>query len=514
MSISLTQGMRTVQIDFPPSSAIFDSRPFPAVVADRGPPLSRSALRKIFVDAKSGELLSVHNPHDDSLVSDKIHAAGPEDVDAAVKAAHKAFKGDWGRKDPTDRAKAMLKFADLIREKAGEIAALETKAMGSAVATQTMGYNVGADLFTYYAGLADKIHGEAAYPSSAGKYKIIQREPIGVCAGIGAWNVSAVLFAWKAAPALAAGNTVIYKPSEKAPLGTLALGPLIQQCFPPGVINIVNGAGKTGQLLAAHMEIRQIAFTGSTATGRKIQEAAAKSNLKRVSLELGGKSPSLIFDDADLELAVSKSMEGIVANTGQICAMASRIFVQESIADNFIELLKGTFETASKGNMIGDPSLADTQVGPLADKAQFKRVMEYLEIGKKDGQLVTGGIQRGTNGLFVEPTIFKNTPNGSRIVQEEVFGPVVTVQTFKTEEEAVQMANDTVFGLSACIYTKSISRALRVTRDMEAGTIAVNDWYFPAPDTPFGGVKQSGYGREGGLEGLNEYLQTKTIQIK
>lgn len=210
--------------------------------------------------------------------------------------------------------------------------------------------------------------------------------------------------------------------------------------------------------------------------------------------------------------------------------MASRVFVQESIADKFINLLKESFETASKSGIIGDPSDKNTQIGPLADKAQFARVMEYLEIGKKDGELVTGGIQRGKNGLFVEPTIFKNTPNGSRIVQEEVFGPVVTVQTFKNEEEAIKMANDTVFGLSgkftylyilnlltlstACVYTNSISRALRVTQELEAGTIAVNDWYFPAPSTPFGGVKQSGYGREGGVEGLNDYLQTKTIQIK
>jgi len=466
-----------------------------------------------FVDAKSGEFLSVSNPHDGSLLSDKIHAAGEADVDAAVAAAQKAFKGDWGQKDPTERAKAMYKFADLIREKAEAIASLETRAMGSAVSTQIMGYNVGADLFSYYAGLADKIHGESTYPTSMGKYKITQREPIGVCAGIGAWNVSAVLFAWKAAPALAAGNTVIYKPSEKAPLGSLALGPLIKECFPPGTINIINGAAKTGQLLSSHMEIRQIAFTGSTAVGRKIQVAAAQSNLKRVSLELGGKSPSIIFDDANLELAVSKSMEGTLANNGQICAMASRLFVQDSIADKFINLLRDSFETASKSGIIGDPSDKNTQIGPLADKIQFKRVMDFFEVGKTDGKLVTGGVQRGKDGLYVEPTIFRNVPNESRIVQEEVFGPVVTVQTFNTEDEAIKMANDSVFGLSACVYTGSISRALRVTRQIEAGTIAVNDWYFPAPDTPFGGVKQSGYGREGGLEGLNDYLQTKTIQI-
>jgi aldehyde dehydrogenase (NAD+) len=247
-----------------------------------------------YVDAKSGEYLTVYNPNDDTLVSDKISAAGEQDVDIAVDAALKAFKGEWGQKDATDRARAMHKFADLIRAQAEESGGLETKAMGSAVLTQTMGYNVCADLFDYYAGLADKIHGEAAYANSSGKYKITQREPIGVCSGIGAWNVSAVLFGWKAAPALACGNTFVYKPSEKAPLGILSLGKAIAKCFPPGTINIVNGGGKVGQLLASHMKIRQIGFTGSTATGRKIQEFAAKSNLKRVSLELGGKSPSLI----------------------------------------------------------------------------------------------------------------------------------------------------------------------------------------------------------------------------
>ncbi|CAK7198463.1 hypothetical protein SEUCBS139899_001124 [Sporothrix eucalyptigena] len=475
---------------------------------------TRLFINNEFVDAKSGEVLSVYDPSNGALVSDKIHAAGEADVDAAVAAAQTAFKTTWGKMDPTNRARAMFKFADLMREKADELGLLETRAMGSAIATQSGGYKQGADLFTYYAGLADKILGETAYPTSAGRYKIIQKEPIGVCAGIGAWNVSAILFAWKAAPALAAGNTFVFKPSEKAPLGSLALGPLIRECFPPGTINIVNGGAKTGQLLASHMEIRQIGFTGGTATGRKIQEYAAKSNLKRVSLELGGKSPSVVFDDADIELAVARSVDGILTNTGQICTMASRVFVQESVADRFINLLKASFEAASKNGAIGDPSDKNTKVGPLADRAQFNRVMEYLDVGKRDGELVTGGVRRGDVGLFVEPTIFKNISKDSRIVQEEIFGPVVTVQTFKTEEEAIELANDTIFGLSACVYTNSISRALRVTKEIEAGTIAINDWYFPAPDTPFGGVKQSGYGREGGLDGLLEYLQTKTIQIK
>ncbi|OAA65315.1 Aldehyde dehydrogenase domain protein [Niveomyces insectorum RCEF 264] len=474
---------------------------------------TRLFINNEFVDAKSNEYLSIYDPTNGLLVTDKIQAAGEADVNAAVDAAQKAFKGTWGKMDPTDRAKAMFKFADLMREKADELGLLETRAMGSSIVTQSGGYKQGADLFTYYAGLADKILGETTYPTSAGRYKIIQREPIGVCAGIGAWNVSAILFAWKAAPALAAGNTFIFKPSEKAPFGSLALGPLIKECFPPGTINIVNGGGKTGQLLASHMEIRQIGFTGGTATGRKIQESAARSNLKRVSLELGGKSPSVIFEDADLELAVARSMDGIFTNTGQICTMASRIFVQESIADDFIRLLKASFVAGSENGLIGDPSDKKTKVGPVADKAQFERVMEFLEVGKRDGELVTGGVQRGKDGYFVEPTIFKNVAKGSRIVQEEVFGPVVTIQTFKTEEEAINLANDTIFGLSACVYTNSIGRALRVTREIEAGTIAINDWYFPAPDTPFGGVKQSGYGREGGLEGLKEYLQTKTIQI-
>ena len=252
--------------------------------------------------------MTVYNPYDGSLVSDKVHAAGSKEVDLAVTAATKAYKGAWGKIDPTDRAKAMQKFAALLRAKASNLGALDTKSMGSAITLQTMAYHVAANLFDYYAGLADKIHGEAAYPSSTGRYRIVQREPIGVCSGIGAWNVSAMLFGYKAAPALAAGNTFIYKPSEKAPLGILALGPLIKECFPSGTINILNGSGETGRLLASHMKIRQISFTGSTATGRKIQQAAAMSNLKRVSLELGGKSPTLVFEDADLELAVKKQV--------------------------------------------------------------------------------------------------------------------------------------------------------------------------------------------------------------
>ncbi|KAF2104085.1 putative aldehyde dehydrogenase [Rhizodiscina lignyota] len=468
-----------------------------------------------YVDAKSGEFLTLYNPTDDTLVSDKIHSAGEADIDAAVAAAKAAFKGPWGKMGPTSRAKILFKFADLVRQKAEDLGKLESLAMGSAVSTQTLGSHACADLLTYYAGWADKLLGETSYPGEDGKYKISQREPIGVCSGIGAWNASYLLFGWKVAPALAAGNTFIYKPSEKSPLGLLALGPLIKEAgFPPGVINIVNGAGKTGALLASHMEIRQIGFTGSTATGRRIQEAAAKSNLKRVSLELGGKSPSIIFDDADLETAVTKSAQGVLVNTGQVCAMASRIFVQEGIADQFIGALKGALEGASASGAIGDPMNKNTMVGPVADKAQFDRVMSYIESGKKDGQLVTGGTRKGDKGNFIEPTIFKNTPSDAKIVREEVFGPVATVQTFKTEEEAIEMANDTIFGLSACVFTKNISRALRVTRQIEAGTVAVNDFFFPTVDTGFGGFKQSGYGREGGPEGINDYLQFKTIHIK
>ncbi|KAF2841471.1 putative aldehyde dehydrogenase [Patellaria atrata CBS 101060] len=466
-----------------------------------------------FVEAKSGKFLTIYNPHDTSLVTNKVHVAGPEDVDAAVDAAEAAFKaGPWSSFSGAQRAALMLKFADLADAKAEDLGYLETIAMGAPimVAASIVGFLTG--VFRYYAGWADKIAGET-YPADDGLYKIVRYEPLGVTASIGAWNASYMLFGWKVAAALAAGNTVIYKPSEKAPLGVLALGPLFKEAgFPPGVVNVLNGGGETGHLLASHMRIAKVSFTGSLFSGKKVQEAATKSNLKRCTLELGGKSPSLIFNDADIENALNNTSNGFFVLSGQVCVAGSRVYVEEGIADKFIEALKARYEAV--GSTLGASTLEPTTfMGPLADKAQFERVMEFIESGKKEAELVAGGNRVGEKGYHVQPTIFLNAKSDARIYKEEIFGPVVHIKTFKTEEEAIALANDTSYGLSATIYTSNLTRALRVSAKLETGTVAINSTWFPSNQTPFGGSKQSGLGRESGKAGLLAYLEAKTIHV-
>jgi aldehyde dehydrogenase (NAD+) len=383
-------------------------------------------------------------------------------------------------------------------------------------------------LWRYYAGYAGKVAGESYPPDEDGTYKIVQYEPLGVCAGICAWNGSHVLAAWKMAPAMAAGNTFVLKSSEKSPISLAQYGDLINEAgFPPGVINVLTGDGKVGSLLAGHMEITKIAFTGSAAAGRAVQVAAAKSNLKKVTLELGGKSPALIFDDANIENAVIHSSESFLRNSGQICFAASRVLVQESVAPEFIKALKVAFDEAAK--KMGDPSLPDTAFGPLADKKQFDRVMGFLKDGKAEGvEVLVGGERKGDKGTFVQPTVFLNPDLKSKLYTDEIFGPVISVRTFKDEDEAIKLANDTTYGLgckwclwelhirltlSATIYTSDIARALRVAGQVEAGTVGINSAFATSPQTPFGGFKQSGYGRESGIEGIKNYLQPKTIHI-
>lgn len=305
----------------------------------------------------------------------------------------------------------------------------------------------------------------------------------------------------------------IFKTSEKSPLGALALGQMVIEAgFPPGVINFISGGRETGQLLASHMGIDKISFTGSGAAGRKVQEAAAKSNLKRVTLELGGKSPCVIFDDADFEVAVTQASQGFLVNSGQVCAASSRTYVQEGIAERFTQALKDRFE-AFVGAM-GDPSNDSTFLGPLADRAQFDRVMNFLEIGKQDSKLLTGGGRHGEKGNFIEPTIFVEPVASSRIYTEEIFGPVLVLKTFKTEEEALELANKTSYGLAAYLHTADLTRALRVSAAMQAGTVYVNCEFGVTPNTPFGGWKESGNGsRESGKAGLTAYLQEKSVLI-
>lgn len=465
-----------------------------------------------YVPSSTGETCTIYNPSDDSLVTDKVQVAGEADVDRAVACAKAAFP-EWSHTSGAFRAKCMNKFADLLEENAPRLGKLESMAMGQPITVATAFVKAPAAIWRYYAGYAGKIAGESYPPDGDGTFKIVQYEPLGVCAGISAWNGTHVLAAWKMAPALAAGNTFVFKSSEKSPLAAAAYGNLIKEAgFPPGVINMITGAGPTGALLASHMQIAKIAFTGSAAGGRAVQVAAAKSNLKHVSLELGGKSPALIFEDADLENAITHNSTNFLRNSGQICFAASRTLVQESIAPKFIEGIKNAFEKAA--TKMGDTSLSDTAFGPLADSKQFERVMGFLRDGKSEGiEMIAGGDRLGNKGQFVQPTVLLNPDVKSRLYTDEIFGPVVSIRTFKTEDEAIALANDTSYGLGSTVFTTDITRALRVAGRLEAGTVGINSAFATNPQTPFGGVKQSGYGRESGHEGLKGYLQQKTIHI-
>jgi len=469
-----------------------------------------------FTDGTSSDKYSIYNPATDAHVGD-IGLARANEVDAAVTAARAAYEtGPWSTFTGAQRAALMHKFADLLLlpENASEIAKAELTAMGqpSAILTNFV-IPSSAATWKYYAGWADKIEVQT-FDQENGFWRMTSYESIGVCAGIGPWNVTIATMAWKMAPAIAAGNTFIYKTSEKSPFSVLVLARLFKEAgFPEGVINIISGDGQTGALLASHMDIDKISFTGSGLSGRKVIEAASKSNMKKVTLELGGKSPSLVFGDADLENALVGNSQGFLFNTGQACIAASRLFVHSSIAEKFIEGLRVRFLGAQ--GALGDPSEPTTMMGPLADSKQLDNVLRFIEAGKTESgaKLLVGGERHTDKGNFVQPTIFLNPGKESKIYKEEIFGPVLTVHTFDTEEEAIKLANDTSYGLSATIYTASTSRALRVASKIKAGTIAINGTFMPDTNTPFGGYKQSGTGRELGKEGLMNYLQVKTIKI-
>ncbi|KAF4465158.1 aldehyde dehydrogenase [Fusarium albosuccineum] len=473
---------------------------------------TRLFINNEYVSSSSGETLSVYNPANGGLVTDQVQVASGEDVDKAVDAATAAFKY-WRQTPSSERAAVMLRYADLVEENATKLAELETVAMGvpRMLASQVIAMHYTS--FRYYAGLADKIHGETYTEDGDGLLKLITYEPIGVCAGISAWNGTHLSIGWKIAPAVAAGNTFIHKTSEKSPLSALLLGRLIKEAgFPPGVINLLSGAGKTGSLLSSHMGIGKICFTGSVGAGRKVQVAAAQSNLKHVTLELGGKSASIVFEDANLENAIQHNSQSFLANNAQACSAASRLFVHESIAPSFIEKLKQSFLRLSE--TIGHPTSEKTFLGPLVDKEQLDRVTEYIEGAKTEGiEILAGGDRRPGPGQFIFPTLVLNPSLDSRIYKEEIFGPVLVVRTFKNEDEVIELANDTPYGLSGIIFTSDITRALRVASKLDVGTLSINSAHWTSKQTPWGGWKQSGFGREGGLEGLKEYVQSKSIHV-
>lgn len=410
----------------------------------------------------------------------------------------------------------MYKFADLIEQNREILATLETWDNGkpySVALEEDLGEVI--NTIRYYAGWADKLHGQTI-STTPQKFAYTLKQPIGVCAQIIPWNYPLAMAAWKLGPALACGNTIVLKPAEQTPLSILKLAELIPEAgFPPGVINIVNGYGKeAGHALASHLDVDKIAFTGSTVTGKQIMKTASV-NMKNITLETGGKSPLLVFDDADLDQAAKWAHIGIMSNMGQICTATSRILVQDSIYDKFTSAFKEVVKSTSK---VGDPFADDTFQGPQVTKAQYERVLGYIEAGKSEGAtLASGGVPHknvgGGKGFFIEPTIFTEVKETMRIYKEEVFGPFVVIASFKTEEEAIKMANDTTYGLGSALFTRDIERGHRVASKIEAGMVWINSSNDSDFRVPFGGVKQSGIGRELGEAGLAGYSQTKAVHV-
>lgn len=471
-----------------------------------------------FKPSRDGSLFTTPNPATGEDLA-TVSAATAEDVDEAVAAARKAFTTTWGLKStPSQRAEIINKWADLIEQNKESLAMLESLDNGKPVwMARDVDIADSIGCLRYYAGLADKIEGRTVELQDGVKFAFTRPEPIGVCGQIIPWNYPIQMFMWKVAPALAAGNTIVIKPAEQTPLSALRLAELAAEAgFPPGVLNVVNGLGAiTGNAISSHMDIDKVAFTGSTITGRKIMEAASKSNLKKVTLELGGKSPVVIFDSLDIDQAANWACMAILFNHGQDCCAGSRLFVQDTISDKFLEVLKKKVEEI----VIGDPENIKTFMGPLVSKQQHDKVRLYIKYGSEDGASVLSGgeeklahlPEKFKNGYFVPPTIFTGCKKGMRIVDDEIFGPVLAVQTFSTEEEAIELANDTSYGLGAGIFSQNASQCMRAVNAIKAGTVWCNQYMVLSNAVPFGGMKQSGFGRELGIEGLKEYTQTKAV---
>jgi aldehyde dehydrogenase (NAD+) len=476
----------------------------------------KSSPKKLLINGKwvapkSGKTFETINPATEDVLT--LVAEGDKaDVDEAVKAARKALDGKWGQMGPHERARYLFKIAELIDANADELAELETLDNGKGVSF-SRGFDIpaAAETFRYYGGWCTKIYGETN-PSDPSMFNYTLREPVGVCGQIIPWNFPLLMAAWKLGPALCCGNTVILKPAEQTPLTALRLGELILEAgLPEGVLNIITGFGPgAGSSIAEHPDIDKVAFTGSTEVGKLILKASA-GNLKRVSLELGGKSPNIIFPDADMKEAVPTSMMGVFFNSGQVCCAGTRIFVQKDMYDNVVDQLT----TFSKGMSYGDPLDPKTVMGPVVSKEQFDRVKSYLEVGKREGATVTAGGETGTGkGYFVKPTVFSGVNNNMKIAREEIFGPVATAIPFKDENDAILQGNDTEYGLAAAVWTRDVGRAHKVARALKAGTVWVNCYNQLDPISPFGGYKQSGFGRELGKHALELYSQIKSVWVK
>lgn len=466
-----------------------------------------------FVPSKAGNTLSTVNPTTEQEIT-SVYAAEAEDVDIAVAAARTAF-ASWKKVPGNERGALLRKLAQLCEKHLDTLTAIEATDSGKP-RYNNANYDVEEciNVFNYYGGWADKVHGKVIMDDPK-KLMYTRHQPYGVCGQIIPWNYPLAMASWKIGPAIAAGNVIVLKTAEQTPLSMLYFGNLVKEAgFPPGVINIISGYGRTaGAALASHMNVDKIAFTGSTATGKLIMEMAAKSNLKAVTLECGGKSPMLVFEDCDLEQAVKWGAFGIMYNQGQVCCATSRIYVHESIYEKYVEGLKKEVESST---VLGDPFNKDVGHGPQVSELQHKRVLNYIDIGKKEGaRLVTGGVSAEHNkkGYFVRPTIFADVTQDMTIVKEEIFGPVVVVGKFSTEEEALKKANDTSYGLGAAVFTQNITRAHDLANEIDAGTVWINSSNDSDIHLPFGGFKMSGVGSELGEYGLNTYTQVKSIQV-
>ncbi|BCS28597.1 aldehyde dehydrogenase family protein [Aspergillus puulaauensis] len=461
----------------------------------------------------SREFFSVRNPKDNSLVAEQIPIADGVDVDNAVRIAEAAFNGPWSTFSAVERSACFHQLVNILDEKLSDILLLDSLTTGNPVSLiPTRERNYIRNCLLYYAGWTDKQRGDY-YPDDDGFVKLVRHEPLGVCVAINPYNSPVASFFIKAAPCLATGNVLIVKPSEKSPLGSLAVAALFEEAgFPAGVVQVLTGDGSTGGRLASHMRVRKISFTGSVGTGKKIQVAAAQSNLKRVTLELGGKSPAVIFEDVDLDNAVTWTINGILARTGQVCVAASRVYVHRSIARKFLDLYCARMKDALKN--IGDPQSPEAKLGPLADAMAFEKVQSMIARGKREAELVVGGNRIGEQGCFLEPTVFINPKPDAEIYKNEVFGPVSVVRTFDSEDEVVAWANDTEYGLMAGVFTRDINLAMRVSAKLDSGVVGVNCVSVMNIQAPFGGKKASGIGKEFGEYALRAFTEPKTILIK